>query len=156
MTKTDTDDIADFLAELGRQEVAERTVRSYASDLGHIARWFATSTGEAFRAAALTPTDVRDYKAHLMSVERRRPATVNRRLAALRRFCLWAKGAGRCAEVVTDGVKGVPAAPRSPKSLEKREVDRLVRMAERSGKKRDLALLQTLRHTGIRVGEYCA
>src|SRR5215216_1189758 len=155
MTKTDTDDIADFLAELGRQEVAERTVRSYASDLGHIARWFTTSTGEPFRAAAVTPTDVRDYRAHLVSVERRQPATVNRRLAALRRFSLWAKAAGRATEVATDGVKGVPASPRSPKSLEKREVDRLVRMAERSGKKRDLALLQVLRHTGLRVGELC-
>jgi len=58
--------------------------------------------------------------------------------------------------VPTAGVKALPAAPRSPKSLEKREVDRLVRMAERSGKKRDLAILQVLRHTGIRVGELCA
>src|SRR3712207_4903283 len=31
-----------------------------------------------------------------------------------------------------------------------------MRMAERSGKKRDLAIIQTLRHTGIRVGELCA
>src|SRR5215204_2096390 len=156
MTQTVTDDVTDFLTELSRQEVAEKTRRAYRSDLAHVARWFATSTGEIFRAAAVTPTDVRDYKAHLVSVERRRPATVNRRLAALRRFCLWAKAAGRSSEVVTDGVKGVPQAPRAPKSLEKREVDRLVRMAERSGKKRDLALLQLLRHTGIRVGELCA
>ncbi len=103
----------------------------------------------------MTPTDVRDYKAHLISVERRQPSTVNRRLAALRRFFLWAKAVGRCSDVPTDSVKGVPQAPRSPKSLEKREVDRLVRMAERSGKKRDLAILQVLRHTGIRVGELC-
>src|SRR5215208_1871920 len=156
MTQTITDDVTDFLTDLARQEVGEQTIRAYRSDLAHVARWFEGSTGEPFRAAAVTPTDVRDYKAHLVSVERRRPATVNRRLAALRRFCLWAKAAGRCSDVVTDGVKGVPAAPRSPKSLEKREVDRLVRMAERSGKKRDLALLQVLRHTGLRVSELCA
>ena len=156
MSKTETDDIADFIGELARQEVAEKTVRSYRSDLAHFTRWFEGSTGDAFRAAAATPTDVRDYKAHLVSIERRRPATVNRRLAALRRFFLWAKAAGRASEVVTDSIKGVPQAPRSPKSLEKREVDRLVRMAERSGKKRDLAILHVLRHTGIRVGELCA
>ena len=155
MTQTMTNDITDFVTELSRQEVAAKTVRSYGLDLAHFRQWFAGSTGEPFRAAAVTPTDVRDYKAHLVSVERRQPATVNRRLAALRRFFLWAKAAGRCTEVPTDGVKGVPASPRSPKSLEKREVDRLVRMAERSGKKRDLALLQVLRHTGIRVGELC-
>src|SRR5215211_1037326 len=133
MSQTVSDDIADFVRELTRQEVAEKTVRSYRSDLAQFTRWFETSTGEPFRAAAVTPTDVRDYKAHLVSVERRRPATVNRRLAALRRFCLWAKAAGRASEVVTDSIKGVPQSPRSLKSLEKREVDRLVRMAERSG-----------------------
>ena len=127
MTQTVTDDTTDFLTELGRQEVAEKTIRAYCSDLAHIARWFETATGEPFRAAAVMPTDVRDYKAHLVAVERRQPATVNRRLAALRRSCLWAKAAGRCTEVVTDGVKDVPASPRSPKSLEKWEVDRLVR-----------------------------
>src|SRR5215207_4685523 len=156
MNQSVTDDIADFVMELCRQEVAEKTVRSYRSDLAQFARWFEGSTGDAFRAASVTPTDVRDYKAHLVSVERRRPSTVNRRLAALRRFFLWAKAAGRCADVPTDSIKGVPQAPRSPKSLEKREVDRLVRMAERSGKKRDLAIVQTLRHIGMRVGELCA
>ena len=155
MTQTMTDDATDFVTELTRQQVAAKTMRSYHSDLVQFARWFEGSTGEAFRAAAVTPTDVRDYKAHLVSVERRQPATVNRRLAALRRFFLWAKAVGRCTDVVTDSIKGVPASPRSPKSLEKREVDRLVRMAERSGRKRDLALLQVLRHTGIRVGELC-
>jgi site-specific recombinase XerD len=156
MTKTVTDDITDFVTELTREEVAAKTVRAYQADLAHVARWFETTTGEAFCAAAVTPTDVRDYKAHLVSVERRRPATVNRRLAALRRFFLWATVAGRCTDVPTDRVKGVPQAPRSPKSLEKREVDRLVRMAQRSGKRRDLAIVQVLRHTGLRVGELCA
>src|SRR3712207_3148000 len=118
MSKTETDDIADFVQELTRQEVAEKTMRSYQSDLRHFTRWFEGTTGEAFRAAAVTPTDVRDYKAHLVSVERRRPATVNRRLAALRRFCRWAKAAGRCSDVPTDSVTGVPQAPRSPKALE--------------------------------------
>ncbi len=155
MTQTMTDDIADFLTELARQEVAEKTVRAYRSDLGHVAQWFATATGEPFRAAAVTPTDVRDYRSHLVSVERRQPATVNRRLAALRRFFAWAKGTGKIAELPTEQVKGVPAAPRTPKALAKREVDRLIREAERHGNKRNLAILLTLRHTGLRVGELC-
>ena len=44
----------------------------------------------------------------------------------------------------------------APKSLPKREVDRLVRQAERAGGKRDPAVLEVLRHTGVRVGELCA
>ena len=67
MPQTMTDDIADFLTELARQEVAEKTIRAYCSDLAHVARWFEGATGEPFSAAALTPTDVRDDKAHLAS-----------------------------------------------------------------------------------------
>ena len=52
-------------------------------------------------------------------------------------------------------VKGMPSAPRSPKSLAKREIDRLLREAEKAGNKRNLAILLLLRHTGLRVGELC-
>ncbi len=98
---------------------------------------------------------MRDYRAHLRTVERRPAATVNRRLAALRRFFTWAKATGRVRELPTEGVRGIPTAPRLPKSLAKREVDRLLRAAEQDGHTRNLAILLTLRHTGLRVGELC-
>src|SRR5919198_1960963 len=85
MSKHDYPDIAAFVAELGRQGMAAKTITTYMSDLVSFSRWFTDSTGEAFRAAAVTPTDVLDYKAHLRTVQRRQAATVNRRLAALRR-----------------------------------------------------------------------
>ena len=148
-------DLVAFVADLRRQEVAAKTVASYQSDLTGFAHWFTDSTGEEFTTAAVTPTDVRDYKAHLRTIRRRQAATVNRRLAALRRFFGWAKATGRIRELPTEGVTGVPSAPRSPKSLTKREVDRLLREAEKAQNKRNLALLLLLRHTGIRVGELC-
>src|SRR5919199_706309 len=155
MSKTDYPDIAAFVAELGRQGMAAKTVTTYTSDLLSFARWFTDSTGEAFRAASVTPSDILDYKAHLRTVQRRQAATVNRRLAALRKFFLWAQATGRIAELPTATVKGVPSGPRMPKSLAKREVDRLLREAEKAGNKRNLAILLLLRHTGLRVGELC-
>lgn len=86
---------------------------------------------------------------------RRQAATVNRRFAALRVFFRWAKGTGLISELPTESVKEVPAAPRSPKALAKRKVDRLIREAERHGQPRNIAIVQLLRHTGIRVGELC-
>jgi integrase/recombinase XerD len=156
MTQSVTDDLAAFLLDLYRQEVSPKTLSSYQSDLSLFARWFAETNREPFSARAVTPTDIRDYKAYLVSVKRQAPATVNRRLAALRKFFIWAKGAGRITELPTDSVKGLPAAPRAPKSLEKRDVDRLIRVVERGGKKRDLAILMLLRHAGLRVSELCA
>jgi integrase/recombinase XerC len=63
---------------------------------------------------------------------------------------------GWVAEDPTAAVKGVQQVPVAPKALAKREVDKLLRQAERSGSKRDLAIVATLRHTGLRVGELTA
>ena len=156
MSKTDYPDIAAFVAELGRQGMAAKTVTTYTSDLLSFARWFVDSTGEAFRAGGVTPTDILDYKAHLRTVQRLQAATVNRRLAALRKFFLWAQGTGRITELPTATVKGVRSSPRVPKSLPKRDVDRLIREAEKAGNKRNIAVVKVLRHTGMRVGELCA
>jgi site-specific recombinase XerD len=148
-------DVDRFLVDLRGQEVAPKTVTNYASDLSLFATWFQGSTGDAFTAAAVTPTDVRDYRGYLQTVAGAKPATVNRRFAALRRFFLWAKALKLVSELPTEGVKGVRSTPTAPKALDRRDADRLIRQAERDGSKRNLAILQLLRHTGIRVGELC-
>jgi site-specific recombinase XerD len=149
-------DLTAFLAELARQEAARKTIVNYRSDLVSFTRWLKDSLGEEFSASAVTPTDIRDYKAFLQTTRGCRPATVNRRLAALRRFFQWAVSSGSSSENPTIAVKGVQSVPRGPRSLEKREVDRIVRAVEQDGSKRNLAILHMLRHTGLRVGELCA
>src|SRR3954463_2604860 len=142
-----------FLQDLQRQETSPKTRDAYRLDVLHFAGWFAQTRGEAFTPEAVTPTDVREYRGHLLNVEHRQPATVNRRLAALRRFFQWAKATGLVKELPTENVKGVASSPRAPHWLEKRDVDRLIRAVERHGNTRDLAIVLTLRHTGIRVSE---
>src|SRR6266511_5898799 len=134
-----------FLQDLERQETSPQTRRAYQLDLLHFAAWFARTVGEGFSPEAVTPTDVREYRGHLMTVEKRQPATVNRRLAALKRFFQWAKATGLAKELPTDNVKGVASSPRAPHWLEKRDVDRLIRTVERHGNTRDLAIVLTLR-----------
>jgi site-specific recombinase XerD len=85
-----------------------------------------------------------------------KPATANRRMAALRKFFGWAMGTGLVSDRPTDAVRGVEEAPRAPKSLDQRDIDKLIRAVEGSGSKRDIAILQVLRHTGLRVGELAA
>src|SRR5215208_1625096 len=153
-TREDADQLVGrFLQDLQRQETSPKTRDAYRLDLLHFADWFARTVGEVFGPEAVTPTDVRDYRSYLINVEKRQPATVNRRLAALRRFFQWAKATGLAKELPTENVKGVASAPRAPRWLEKRDVDRLIRTVERHGNKRDLAIVLALRHTGVRVSE---
>jgi integrase/recombinase XerC len=77
-----------FQAYLLAKEASPKTVVNYLADLEHFARWFASANGQPLTLPDLTPTDLRDYKAYLRTVERRQPATINRRLSTLRR--LWA------------------------------------------------------------------
>lgn len=155
MTTNILSDIAEFLSGLDRRDLAAKTIAAYRIDVLAFARWFPDSAGEPFCARAVTPTGLRDYKSYLRTVERRQAATITRLFAALRAFFRWARGTGLIVELPIKQVSGVPAAPRSSKALAKREVDRLVREAERHGCPRNLVTLQLLRHTGLRVGELC-
>src|SRR5688572_21792436 len=91
-----------FLADLERQEASPLTLRNYQSDLASFAGWFRTSLGEELSAKAITPTDIREYRSFLLNVQGRKAATVNRHLAAIRRFCHWAHGIGLIGELPTD------------------------------------------------------
>jgi site-specific recombinase XerD len=156
MTRDTTDELRLFLAELERREASPQTIRAYRQDLTAFRRFLHQSTGEVFTAAAVTPTDLREYRSFLLNVRHAAPATINRHLAALRKFFLWAKAQGWLRELPTDEVRGVREVARPPKWLEKRDIDRLIREAERGGSKRDLAIALLLRHTGLRVGELAA
>src|SRR3954451_10038934 len=145
-----------FTDELRRQEKSPNTTQSYRYDLVLFARWLEAINSQPFEAAKITPTDLREYRAFLLNEERLSPATINRRFASLRTFFQWARAEGLCREIPTDAVKGIQSSPRAPKSLLKKDVDRFIREVEQSGNKRDLAVLQVLRHTGIRVGELTA
>lgn len=155
-TAGENPEVVAFIDELHRQETAPKTWQNYRSDLRCFGRWFAGGNDEAFSAAAVTPTDVRDYRSYLLHEERRTPATVNRRLAALRKFFGWAKATGLVADEPTVAVKRIESSLRSPKALEQRELSKLLHIVERHGSKRDQAIVLTLRHTGLRVSELCA
>jgi integrase/recombinase XerD len=132
--------------------LASRTIANYRSDLVSFARFFEQDTGETFAAVAVTPTDVRAFRAHLRDVGCK-PATVNRRLAAIRKFAQWAVASKRSAELATEGVKGVAAFRAGARWLAKRDADRLTRAVERYGKPRDVAIVAILRYAGLRVSE---
>jgi site-specific recombinase XerD len=88
--KTLTDQYQDHLLRIGR---SPRTVQAYAHDLVAFTRWFEQITGEDFDTQAVDPRDIQEYKGYLIQ-KGLKPATINRRLIALRRFFRWAKQEG--------------------------------------------------------------
>jgi len=143
---------AEFVLALAREDLAPLTVRGYAGDVDMFLRWYAPNKLEN-----LSGVDLIHYRQHLAGEKGLRPATLNRRLEALRRFCRWAHEQKKlktnvAAEVkLARTVRGV-----CPKGLDEPEVQALLRAAGQSAHglgKRNYALVQVVLQAGLLVGE---
>ncbi|MGH7078289.1 MAG: tyrosine-type recombinase/integrase, partial [Acetobacteraceae bacterium] len=90
----------------------------------------------------------------------RRPATVNRRLDALRRLCRWARGTGTLSADAASNVRPMRTIRnRQPAGLTDIESHALLRAAGASSHglaTRNYALVQLMLQAGLRVGEVAA
>jgi len=155
MKKTLTDQYQDHLLRVGR---SPRTVKAYAHDLAIFARWFKQTTGEALHPRAVDPRDIREYKGYLVR-KGLKPSTINRRLIALRRFFRWAKQEGLVGESPFDVLEKVLVKEQkdtAPRWLDRKEQLALLRAVRKGENKRDLAIIQTLLGTGLRISELAA
>jgi len=162
-----------FIAHLQAQDRSPHTVDAYHHDLTAFFDRLRRQVGRDVDPVEVTPFDVQKYRDHLVT-SGRRPATVNRALAALRTFFAWAVETGHAATNPAAGVKGIRQTRRVPKALTPQEVYRLRREAAarrqvaeaKAGPgritptvvnaRRDEALLNLLLYTGLRVSEAAA
>ena len=158
-----------FEAYLGDHDRAALTITGYVSDLRLFARWFEQTNGEAFTPQAVTPTDVRAYRQHLLNVEHRKANTINRKLAALTVFMQFAIEARLIEHDPTAAIKHVEESPRGPRHLDRQQQFALQRAIEQDlqysqarypkrwlSRRRDASLVLFLWHTGLRVSEALA
>lgn len=155
-----------FEKYLVEEDRAPLTVRGYLRDLALFAEWFKQTNGAALAPKLLTAQDVRDYRQHLLR-HKAAAATVNRKLMAISAYARWARSAKLIEFDPTEKVKMIDQETAPPKWLDRQEQGALLREAQRAlnaakseVKKvqavRDLAVIQALLHTGLRVSELCA
>ncbi len=149
------------LVSLGR---SDRTVAGYLIDIKTFAFWFAQTNGYPLAPENLTPTDVREYRQFLLNIQKAKASTINRQLAVLRAYGLWAKSSGSVPYNPVDGVKSIAQQKYAPRWLDRREQAALQRESERRiqvaktepAKRqaiRDHCILVVLLNTGLRVSE---
>lgn len=136
------------------------TVRNYLSDLRHFAAWCEAAwasgdePGATFAPQALTTPTITRYRAWLQAEARLRPASVNRSLVSLKRFCAWAVDAGHLQRDPSRPAKLVTQELHAPRHLTDKEEEQLIAAAQSVA--RDYTLLIVMLHTGLRAGEVCA
>jgi len=146
--------LAGFLKQLRREDLSPITVRGYHSDLQLFLRWYESPVLEK-----LTTVDVINYRRHLAG-RGLKPASINRKLEALRRLCRWAQREGNL-DANPAGEVRLARTVRDlrPAGLTEAEVNALLRAAGQSKhglSKRNYALLQLLLQAGLRVSEVAA
>ena len=154
------DRLTPFLASLVAEDLSPKTVDGYRQDLLAFRRWYRESRRTELRWEKLGSIDLISYRQHLVSVEQLRPATVNRRLQALRRFCRWARDGKILKADPCETIKSVRVTKRGrPQGLEEPEVHALLRVAGESRyghARRNYAVVQFLVQTGLRISEAAA
>src|SRR3954452_8312115 len=148
--------MAPFLASLAQDDLAPATLRGYRYDLRHFLAWHRTVQDVDFAIGDLADFELIAYRQHMVAAGRR-PATVNRRLDALRRLCRWARGTGALAIDVARDVRPMRTARgHQPVALTDVEVHALLRAAGASSHglaARNYAMVQLMLQAGLRVGE---
>jgi integrase/recombinase XerC len=153
-----------FKAHLKDGGLSLNTVDSYIYDLNTFAHYFTESTGDDFEPQNITPMDIAEYRSYLQNVKGRKPATVNRALSSIRRFCEWAADQDLAAGGnPARNIQSVRRAKHAPQWLNRREQFALLREVEKPLRMvpqpkhalRDVAMIRVLLFCGLRASELC-
>jgi len=152
---TDNDLLTRFEKYLMKLGLSPATVVNYLADMRGVARWCVES-GRGYSLLNLTTEDVRTYCQYLRGERGLSPATVNRHLQAIRKFCDFARQVNLMESNPAAEVRPIRVPPTSRRALDADEIARLLEAAQ-AGRpslvKRDYAIIQLLLQTGIKVGE---
>lgn len=136
-------------AWLGRQPLSENTRRAYRVRAGQYLGYLTATPaeyGDPLEDPHARDYAARDFKAHLKTVRRARPSSVNLSLAAVDNFYRFL-GMGK-PEVRREELPGA-----APRALSPEEQKRFLRAVERSPETRDKAVARMLFYAGLRLGE---
>jgi site-specific recombinase XerD len=140
-----------YVSALAAAPLAEQTRRTYASKVRQYLAWLAGAEldGDPLDSADGRDWAVRDYRAHLQAVLKRKPATVNSALAALDDFYI-RRGLGAASAKRAE----IPDA--APRALDHKAQIRYLRAVQGCRSPRDKALALVPFYAGARIAETVA
>lgn len=131
--------------------LADNTLSAYRRDLSAFAKWLQSERGLPPEHAQTADIQAWFTSLHMHS----KASTANRRLAALRRFFLWAIRRGLCVQDPCLGLHTARQPARFPHTLSEAQVEALLEAPNTDSTRglRDRAMIETLYATGLRVSE---
>lgn len=145
--------IEEYMAELRRANVSPHTLRNYLSDYRQLAEYFAPD-GASPDVASLDVLAIREYLGHLYH-RRLSPVSMRRKLAAIRSLFRFLHQRGTIRKNPAKLVR-TPKAPQTlPKVPTEEQTNAMIDGVDAEGLNavRDLAILELLYGSGLRVSE---
>ncbi len=143
---------ADYEVWLSKQPLSLHTQRAYRTQVRQFCVYLNQTDseyGDPLKDEHARNYAVRDYKAYLKTVRKRKPTTVNIALAAIDNFY-------RFLQMSPADVKREDLPQQAPRALTENEQKRFLRAIERCSSARDQAIASLLFYTGLRIGECAA
>jgi site-specific recombinase XerD len=145
--------LTQWLEYLSQQGKSDYTVVAYRRGMRHFIRWSEQVYEEDFEVGAVLPRDLQQWKTHQTKTQKSAPATINQRLVAVSGFFDWCVDAEIIVKSPQRSVQAIRLEKRKPRSIDEKLLKRLLRAVHRGGNLRDMAIVEVLSETGIRVGE---
>jgi integrase/recombinase XerD len=141
--------LTDFLTN-GLAGKSQSTIRTYRYALQNFSEWL---DGAGTDLKTFARSDVQQYIDYL-TAKGKSASTINKVWNAIRTFAQYTNKTDAIEDIRV--VKMPDYRMQAPKALDRNERNRIIREADRSGNKRDFAIIMMLLGTGIRVSELCA
>lgn len=146
-----------FEAHLVDAALAPATVVNYLADLRAFLRWSEKTKGHERSPLSLATADIQTFCSYLQDTKKQSPATVNRRIQALRKFYDFAIVQGWIQTNPAEDVSLLSeSASRRSRSLTPDDIDRLLDAVQHSPRRwaiRDWAIFQVLLGAGLKLSE---
>ena len=142
-----------WMTFLERQGKSILTQEAYLNALTHFVSWLQQTYGEEFDPQKVIARDVREWKAYQQTAEKASPNTINQRLVAIGRFFAWAHAENIIQMNPAVDVDLINVSELKPKGLDGRSLRQLLRAVHKYGSTRDVAVVEMLAGTGLRVSE---
>ncbi len=146
-----------FEAHLSSLALAPATIVNYMADLRAFLRWSETRKGATSSPLSMGTSDIEAYCSFLQETKSHAPATINRRIQALRKFYTFTAAQGWTPANPAEGASLLnEVASQRSRFLTSEDVERLL-AAVRNGRprwvERDWAIIQVLVGAGLKLGE---
>jgi len=129
------------------------TREAYLNAVTHFVNWLQQTYSDEFDPQEVIARDIREWKNHQQTVEKASPNTINLRLVAIGRLFSWAHGENIIQMNPAADVDLINVSELKPKGLDSRSLRQLLRAIHKYGSRRDIAVIELLAGTGLRVSE---